>query len=47
MMFNNVEGFRNILKLAAEWKSQVIWAGSASVYGKGKAPNRESVTPGP
>jgi ADP-L-glycero-D-manno-heptose 6-epimerase len=47
MMLNNVEGFRNILKLADDWQSQVIWAGSASVYGKGQAPNRESATPGP
>jgi ADP-L-glycero-D-manno-heptose 6-epimerase len=47
MMSNNVEGFRNILKLAEDWQSQVIWAGSASVYGKGQAPNRESATPGP
>jgi ADP-L-glycero-D-manno-heptose 6-epimerase len=47
MMLNNVEGFRNILKLAQEWKSRVIWAGSASVYGRGKAPNRESAAPGP
>jgi ADP-L-glycero-D-manno-heptose 6-epimerase len=47
MMSNNVEGFRNILKLADEWQSQVIWAGSASVYGKGQAPNRESAAPGP
>jgi ADP-L-glycero-D-manno-heptose 6-epimerase len=47
MISNNVEGFRNILKLAEDWQSQVIWAGSASVYGKGQAPNRESATPGP
>jgi ADP-L-glycero-D-manno-heptose 6-epimerase len=47
MMLNNVEGFRNILKLADDWQSQVIWAGSASVYGKGQAPNRESAAPGP
>jgi ADP-L-glycero-D-manno-heptose 6-epimerase len=47
MMLNNVEGFRNILKLAEDWQSQVIWAGSASVYGKGQAPNRESAMPGP
>lgn len=47
MMFNNVEGFRNILGLAERWKSRVVWAGSASVYGKGQAPNRESADPGP
>jgi ADP-L-glycero-D-manno-heptose 6-epimerase len=47
MMFNNVEGFRNILSLAERWKSQVIWASSASIYGKGQAPNRESTAPGP
>lgn len=47
MMTQNVEGFRNVLDLAAEWKSRVVWAGSASVYGAGKAPNRESASPGP
>ena len=46
-MMSNVEGFRNILNLAQQWKSRVIWAGSASVYGKGQAPNRESAAPGP
>jgi ADP-L-glycero-D-manno-heptose 6-epimerase len=47
MIFCNVEGFRNILKLAIEWKSHVVWAGSAGVYGRAKAPNRESATPEP
>jgi ADP-L-glycero-D-manno-heptose 6-epimerase len=47
MMSTNVEGFRNVLKVAEKWKSRVIWAGSASVYGAGEAPNRESATPGP
>jgi ADP-L-glycero-D-manno-heptose 6-epimerase len=47
MMLNNLEGFRNILKLADEWQSQVIWAGSASVYGRAPSPNRESAAPDP
>jgi nucleoside-diphosphate-sugar epimerase len=37
MMSNNVEGFRNVLNLAADWHSRVVWAGSASVYGRGQA----------
>lgn len=47
MTFNNVEGFRNVLELAANWQSHVIWAGSASVYGRGKAPMKESAKPDP
>ncbi len=47
MMAQNVEGFRNILELARKWESRLIWAGSASVYGQGQAPNRETATPGP
>jgi ADP-L-glycero-D-manno-heptose 6-epimerase len=42
MTFNNVEGFRAILELAMQWQSQVIWAGSASVYGNSPAPMKES-----
>jgi ADP-L-glycero-D-manno-heptose 6-epimerase len=47
MMSNNVEGFRNVLNLAEQWHSRVIWAGSASVYGRGQAPMKESATPQP
>jgi ADP-L-glycero-D-manno-heptose 6-epimerase len=47
MMSNNVEGFRNVLNLAGDWHSRVIWAGSASVYGQGKAPMKESASPQP
>ena len=47
MMSNNVEGFRNVLNLAADWHSRVVWAGSASVYGRGQAPMKESATPQP
>jgi ADP-L-glycero-D-manno-heptose 6-epimerase len=47
MMSNNLEGFRNILRLAEDWQSQLVWAGSASVYGQGQAPNRESASPNP
>ena len=47
MMSNNVEGFRNVLNLAGDWNSRVIWAGSASVYGRGQAPMKESANPQP
>ena len=47
MMFNNVEGFRRILQLAQRWGSQLVWASSASVYGQGPAPMKESAKPGP
>jgi ADP-L-glycero-D-manno-heptose 6-epimerase len=47
MTFNNVEGFRNILNLAQEWDSRVIWASSASIYGQGAAPMKESAVPQP
>ncbi|MGA2441858.1 MAG: ADP-glyceromanno-heptose 6-epimerase, partial [Tepidisphaeraceae bacterium] len=47
MMSNNVEGFRNVLNLAGDWHSRVIWAGSASVYGRGQAPMKESASPQP
>ncbi len=33
MMFDNVEGFRNILNLAVEKKADVVFASSAAVYG--------------
>jgi ADP-L-glycero-D-manno-heptose 6-epimerase len=47
MIHNNVEGFRNILNLAMDWNSHVVWAGSASIYGQGPAPMKESATPQP
>jgi ADP-L-glycero-D-manno-heptose 6-epimerase len=47
MMSNNVEAFRNILDLAADWRSRVVWASSASIYGNNPAPNRESQKPAP
>jgi ADP-L-glycero-D-manno-heptose 6-epimerase len=47
MTQNNVEGFRNILNLAKDWNSQVIWASSASIYGQGPAPMKESAVPQP
>ena len=33
MMFDNVEGFRNILELAVEKKADCVYASSAAVYG--------------
>ena len=47
MMHNNVEGFRNLLDLATEWGSRVVWASSAATYGRGPAPMKESQPPGP
>jgi ADP-L-glycero-D-manno-heptose 6-epimerase len=47
MMHNNVEGFRNILSLAAKWGSRVIWASSASIYGRRQPPNSENQPPDP
>jgi ADP-L-glycero-D-manno-heptose 6-epimerase len=47
MMHNNVEGFRNVLELALRWKAQVIWASSASLYGQGAPPMKESASPQP
>jgi ADP-L-glycero-D-manno-heptose 6-epimerase len=47
MMDNNVEGFRNVLDAAAEWGSRVIWASSASTYGQGPPPMKESAEPQP
>lgn len=41
-MRNNVEQFRQLLDLAADTKARVVWASSCSVYGRGKAPMRES-----
>lgn len=47
MMHNNVEGFRNILDLAVVWKSRVVWASSASIYGRRQPPNSEGQPPDP
>ncbi len=47
MMHNNVEGFRVTLDLAAKWKSRVIWASSASIYGRRQPPNAETQPPDP
>lgn len=47
MMNNNVEGFRNILDLAVEWGSRVVWASSASIYGRRQCPNTETQAPDP
>ncbi len=42
MMFDNVEGFRNILDLGAEKKAPVIYASSAATYGTIDRPIKES-----
>ena len=47
MMHNNVEGFRALLDLAADWGSRVVWASSAATYGRGPAPMKESQRPEP
>jgi ADP-L-glycero-D-manno-heptose 6-epimerase len=47
MMVNNVEGFRSILGVAEQWKSRVIWASSASIYGRRQPPNKETQPPDP
>src|SRR5688572_23310019 len=47
MMQNNVEGFRNLLGLAEQWGSRVVWASSAATYGRGAAPMTESQPPVP
>jgi ADP-L-glycero-D-manno-heptose 6-epimerase len=47
MMHNNVEGFRQILALAERGKSRVIWASSASIYGRGQSPMAETQPPEP
>jgi len=47
MMQHNVEGFRNLLNLAAAWQSRLIWASSCSVYGQGAVPMKESQKPDP
>jgi ADP-L-glycero-D-manno-heptose 6-epimerase len=41
MMTNNVEGFRNVLNWAEQWKARVVWASSAAVYGNQQPPMLE------
>jgi len=41
MIFDNVEGFRNVLKLASEKKADVVYASSAGVYGSQDTPMKE------
>lgn len=47
MMHNNVEGFRNVLRLAVHWGARVVWASSCSIYGQGPVPMKESQPPQP
>lgn len=42
MMFDNVEGFRNILELARAKKASVVYASSAATYGSQDTPMKES-----
>ena len=42
MMFDNVEGFRNILDLAVQKKAVVVYASSAATYGTIDRPIKES-----
>lgn len=41
MMYENVEGFRNILELASEKDAEVVYASSAAVYGSQDRPMKE------
>lgn len=41
MMFDNVEGFRNILDFAAHKQAAVVYASSAAVYGTQEGPMKE------
>ncbi len=41
MMFDNVEGFRNVLEFAAAKKADVVYASSAAVYGSQDTPMKE------
>lgn len=41
MMFDNVEGFRNILELAVDKGADVVYASSAAVYGSQGLPMKE------
>ncbi len=47
MMRNNVEAFRQLLDLAEQWGSRVVWASSCSIYGRRPAPMVESMPPDP
>lgn len=47
MLTNNVESFRNILDVAVENGSRVVWASSCSIYGQGEVPMKESQKPQP
>ncbi len=42
MMYDNIEGFRNVLDLAAEKKAAVVYASSAATYGSIDRPIKES-----
>ncbi|HTL46527.1 MAG TPA: ADP-glyceromanno-heptose 6-epimerase [Verrucomicrobiae bacterium] len=42
MMFDNVEGFRNVLELAHSKKADVVFASSAAVYGSQDSSMKES-----
>ena len=42
MMFDNVEGFRNVLELACRKHADVVFASSAAVYGNQDTPMKES-----
>ncbi len=41
MMFDNVEGFRNVIGLALAKNAQIVYASSAGVYGSQDAPMKE------
>jgi ADP-L-glycero-D-manno-heptose 6-epimerase len=47
MLHNNVDGFRTILDLALKWNCRVVWASSASIYGHGPSPMKETQDPQP
>lgn len=47
MLTNNLEGFRLVLEFAQQWKSRVVWASSASTYGRQTPPNNEGQQPDP
>ena len=47
MMRVNVDGFKNILKIAKYGNAPVVYASSAGVYGNGPAPMKETQEPHP
>jgi ADP-L-glycero-D-manno-heptose 6-epimerase len=47
MMENNLEHFRALLEIAVQWNSRVVWASSASIYGRNTPPNVETQKPNP